>query len=430
MSSAKSGRPAFTPVELSERTIHRRAVEAVIWGMAAVNYDLMLHAAIRGANGRFNQIVYWSHLPDWKIQTLTPNPDAIYLTPFVNTKDVGPVVIDIPPADAGSITGTIMDLWQSPLEDVGPAGADKGQGARYVILGPGERSEDVPPGFIALPSLTYQGYALLRSIPKSGSERDIAAAVAYGKRIRLYPFAQRDNPPATTFVDVADIVYDSTIPYDARFFESLDRIVQAEPWLERDKAMIASLESIGIEKGKTFDPDARTRAICAAVTWSGAVPKALDSRTLSGAATKDRCTLWRRVASSRSCGASALRSSGICCEVAQAPTQRSSARAGPGDETSAETASKAIIAPATKRKSVLPFSGTLTLPAAQRKGHVAEKRNRVVERNSAPGSRRVEGNCGWLGLSGKCWVSSASPSRRCIGSPRLLERPGLILLPE
>jgi hypothetical protein len=63
----------------------------------------------------------------------------------------------------------------------------------------------------------------------------------------------------TTFVDVVDLVYDSTIPYDLRFFESLDRIVQAELWLERDKVMIDQLKSIGIEKGKDFEPDAKTR---------------------------------------------------------------------------------------------------------------------------------------------------------------------------
>jgi len=261
MNAANAGQPGLTSTTLAERTVHRRAVEAVIWGMAAVNYDLMLQAAIRGAQAGFNQIIYWSHLPDWKIQTLTPNPDAVYLTPFINTKDVGPIVLEIPSATDGSITGTIMDVWQSPLEDVGPAGVDKGQGAKYVILPPGDRAQDVPPDCIALPSLTYQGYALLRSIPKSGSEQDVASAVAYGKRIKLYPLSQRADPPATRFVDVADIVYDSTIPYDVRFFESLDRIVQVETWLERDKAMIAALKSIGIQKGKAFDPDARTREI-------------------------------------------------------------------------------------------------------------------------------------------------------------------------
>ena len=32
----------FSPSELQKRAIERRAVEAVIWGMPAVNYDIML----------------------------------------------------------------------------------------------------------------------------------------------------------------------------------------------------------------------------------------------------------------------------------------------------------------------------------------------------------------------------------------------------
>jgi hypothetical protein len=247
-------------LELAVRTMHRRAIEAIIWGMPVVNYDLMYQAAVRGAKGGFNQIIYWSRLPDWKNQTLTPNPDSIYLMPFVNTKDVGPVVLEIPPADEGSITGTVMDVWQCALEDVGPAGVDKGKGGKYLILPPGYKDE-VPPGYIPMPSDTYEGYALLRSIPKSGSDADVAKAVAYGKRIKLYPLSQATHPSPTTFLDVVDVLYDATITYDLRFFESLNRIVQAEPWLERDKAMIDQLSSIGIVKGKPFNPDQKTRAI-------------------------------------------------------------------------------------------------------------------------------------------------------------------------
>jgi len=246
--------------DITERAIHRRAVEAVIWGMPAVNYDLMYQAMVREAKGGFNQIAYWSRLPDWKIQTLTPNPDAIYLTPFINTKDAGPVVLEIPPADEGSITGTVMDAWQCALEDVGPAGVDKGKGGKYLILPPGY-NDKVPAGYIPMPSDTFGGYALLRSIPKSGSESDVARAVAYGKRIKLYPLAQAANPPATIFHDVVNVVYDANITYDLRFFESLNRIVQMEPWLERDKAMIDQLKSIGIEKGKDFRPDEKTKRL-------------------------------------------------------------------------------------------------------------------------------------------------------------------------
>jgi len=258
-SAVKSSR-AFRATELAERTVHRRAIEAIIWGMPAVNVDLMYQAMARNTEGRYNDITYWSRLPDWKIQTLTPNPDAIYLTPYFNTAEEGPMVIEIPPADDGSITGTVMDCWQSPLEDVGPAGVDKGKGGKYAILPPGYKDK-APEGYIALPCDTFTGYALLRSIPKSGSDADVARAVAYGKRIRVYPLSQAAKPSATKFIDVVDIVYDSTIRYDVSFFESLNRVIQTEPWLTRDKVMIDYLKSIGIEKGKPFNPDGRTRKI-------------------------------------------------------------------------------------------------------------------------------------------------------------------------
>jgi hypothetical protein len=248
----------FSPEELTRRAIERRAVEAVIWGMPAVNTDLMYQATLKLGGGS-NQIVYWSRLLDWRNQTLTPNPDVIYLMAFFNTKD-GPIVIEIPPADGGVINGSIMDPWQAALEDVGPAGADKGAGGKYLILPPGY-NERPPEGYIVLPSANYQGYALLRSILKSGSAADVEAAVAYGKRIKLYPLSQAANPPETVFLDAAGAAYDSTIPYDLRFFQSLDRFVQSEPWQERDKAMIDQLKTIGIEKGKLFHPDKATQGL-------------------------------------------------------------------------------------------------------------------------------------------------------------------------
>src|ERR1700756_544096 len=54
-----------TAQDLARRTIERRAVEAVIWGMPAVNLDLMLQAMLK-LGGKPNQVVYWSRLPDWK----------------------------------------------------------------------------------------------------------------------------------------------------------------------------------------------------------------------------------------------------------------------------------------------------------------------------------------------------------------------------
>lgn len=242
--------------ELGHRTIERRAVEAVIWGMPAVNFERMLQAAIDNGAAA-NQVVYWSKPVNWKDQTLTPNPDTIYLNPFYDTTK-GPVVLEIPPAEGDlSITGSIDMGWQTALEDVGPAGADKGAGGKYLITPPGYK-EQAPAGYIVLASDTFRGFVILRSNFKSGSEADIAAAVAYGRRIKIYPLGASD---ATKFVDVYDKEFDATIPYDASYFELLNRFVQAEPWLTRDKAMIDALKSIGIEKGKPFSPDAGTQKI-------------------------------------------------------------------------------------------------------------------------------------------------------------------------
>ena len=228
--------------------------------MPAVNADLM-YQGFHSNGGEFNQVAYWSDLLDWRNQTLTPNPGLIYLMPFINTKDSGPMVLEIPAAsEQGSITGNICDFWQCALEDVGPAGVDKGQGGKFLIL-PLDYQDKVPDGYIVLPSNTYQVYALLRSVLKSGSKEDIRNAVAYGQRVKVYPLAKAANPPTTIFVDLQGKLLDATITYDFRYYQSLDRIVQVEPWLKRDQGFIDTLASIGIKKGQSFSPDSRRQAL-------------------------------------------------------------------------------------------------------------------------------------------------------------------------
>jgi hypothetical protein len=260
-----------TPVnDINRRMIESRAAEAVIWGMPAVNYDLMLQEMLTKTPGKVGQAIYWGQPLDWHNQTLTPNPDALYFMVFFNTKD-GPVVLDLPPGDAnGSFNGNIVTIWQMPLEDAGLLGADKGKGGKYLILPP-DYAEKAPDGYIALQSDTFGGYMLFRSNLKSHDAADVAKSIAYGKQMKIYPLAQANNPPPTVFTDVKDIDFDSTIRYDASFFEHLDRMVQSEPWLQRDRAMIDPLKSLGIEKGKPFKPDDETKAaLTNAVHESGA----------------------------------------------------------------------------------------------------------------------------------------------------------------
>ena len=89
--------PSTSPAQnANDSLLHARAVEAVIWGMPAVNYDLMLQQMLTKTPGKVGQVIYWGRPLDSKNQTLTPNPDALYYMVFFNTKD-GPIVLDLPP---------------------------------------------------------------------------------------------------------------------------------------------------------------------------------------------------------------------------------------------------------------------------------------------------------------------------------------------
>ena len=260
----------LTPVQVNERMMERRAIQAVIWGMPAVNTQLMLQEMLAKTQGRVNQVLYWSRPADASNQTLTPNPDSIYFMTFFDTKK-GPVVLEVPPADTGSFAGNIVNAWQMPLEDAGPEGADKGKGGKYLLLPP-DFSGKAPPGYIVLRVDTFTGYALFRSNLVSHNDSDVAKAVAYGKRLKVYPLSQAGHRVVTQFADANGIEFDSTIRYDLSFFQFLDRVVQYEPWLPRDRVMIDQLKSIGIEKGKPYRPGARSqeilkRAIQEAQVW-------------------------------------------------------------------------------------------------------------------------------------------------------------------
>jgi hypothetical protein len=159
-----------SPNALARSTIERRAVEVVIWGMPAVNTDLMLSEMLTKTAGKVGQVIYWGRPLDWHNQTLTPNPDALYFMVFFDTKD-GPVVLDLPPGDKnGSFNGNIVTVWQMPLEDPGLLGYDKGAGGKYLILPPGYKGEP-PKGYIPLQSDTFSGYMLFRATSRATATR-------------------------------------------------------------------------------------------------------------------------------------------------------------------------------------------------------------------------------------------------------------------
>jgi hypothetical protein len=168
-SATAQNAPSFRSKELASRTVYRRAVDAVIWGVPAVTLDMMRQAYFRDAKASYNDIVWWPKGAGWQNQSLDVDTSVHYLYIFSNTKDDGPIVLDVPAAVAGAkFLGTILDTWQVPLTDVGV----DGQAAKYLILPP-DYTGDVPTGYIPLRPKTYNTYTLLRSILASRPEEDV-----------------------------------------------------------------------------------------------------------------------------------------------------------------------------------------------------------------------------------------------------------------
>jgi hypothetical protein len=246
----------FSPQELQQRTIERRAVEAAIWGMPLVNVDAMRQPYFT-AGAKYNDCIYWSNPNTWMNQTTTPNHSTSYVIFFMNLKD-GPVVVDIPAATDQALYGTLIDCWNEPLINVGNTGADKGKGAKYLLLPPGYK-EPVPAGFVGVPCPTNNCYSLLRIIIKTQGADDVKKGIAYLHTLKIYPLAQAANPPTIQFIDVAGKPFEAVPKFDSRFYDSLTRMVAEEAVQERDLAIMGQWLSLGIGKNVEFKPDAAMR---------------------------------------------------------------------------------------------------------------------------------------------------------------------------
>jgi hypothetical protein len=236
---------------------HQNAIEVAVWGTPIVSFDAMRQAFFRDGHAQYNDILYYSKPADWKLQLTTPNASAHYVFFHFNLKN-GPVVLDIPAAVGAGLFGSILDAWQVPMADVGPAGADQGKGGKYVLLPPGYQGE-MAEGYFPVRFRTVNGYCGFRAIPEGTTEAAVGKALGLVRKMKVYPLAQVSSPPEQRFIDMSGKLFDGIVRFDETFYASLARMVDEEPVLPRDQAMMDQLGSLGIVKGTTFQQGAAAR---------------------------------------------------------------------------------------------------------------------------------------------------------------------------
>jgi hypothetical protein len=232
--------------------------------------------------------IYTSELMDSKSLFLTANADTVYFWGMLDLSN-GPLVIEVPPM----VLGIFDDLWFNWIGDFGLAGPDKGQGGKFLLVGP--EYEGILPegGFFVQHSRMNHITMLFRAFLEDNSPDAPVARVkeklkiypyqagAFGNSVGSYlagkaPLIKGSDPKTPRFVDGSGLAMNTVPPNDFGHYEMLNAIVQMDVAEALDPEIAGQFAAIGIVKGEKFAPDARMRKILdQAVAFGNAASRTL-----------------------------------------------------------------------------------------------------------------------------------------------------------
>jgi hypothetical protein len=230
-----------------------RGVDVFLKGMPGASLQGLIKGAHDVGAVKYNQVLIADKLMDSTSLFLTANTSTMYVVPDFDLEATGPMVVEAP---AGML-GAFNDAWFRYMQDIGPAGPDKGKGGKYLVLPPGYEGE-VPDGYFVVQSRTYNVWVFMRASIAKGLD---VARENVEKNLRVYPLSQKDNPPKLELISGSGKSFNTIHSNDYSFYEHLNEVIQKEPLEMLDPETRGLFASIGMEKGKPFSPDERMRKI-------------------------------------------------------------------------------------------------------------------------------------------------------------------------
>ena len=168
---------------LRDELYYQRAVHAYMTMLPALNVIGMRDGSEATFGKGYNILPIWKDRMDARAWVPTPNADVIYSMSYLDLKETGPLVVAAPP----NVIGMFTDFLQRTITDVGLIGPDRARGGLYLLLPP-DYAGDVPKGYLAFKSPTYNVFLFFRTVMKKGADApDPAPAVALAEQTRVYP---------------------------------------------------------------------------------------------------------------------------------------------------------------------------------------------------------------------------------------------------
>ena len=230
-----------------------RGVDAFLKGMPGASLQALIHGNHDVGAVECHQVMITDKLMDSASLFLTANTSTMYVIPTLNLKRDGATVVEAPMG----MLGAFNDAWFRYMQDIGPAGPDKGKGGKYLVLPP-DYEGDIPEGYFAVKSKTYNVWVFMRASIAKGLD---AAAKNVKENLRIYPLSKKDNPPIMEFISGSGVAFNTIHANNYLFYEHLNEWIQQEHIDMLDPETRGLFASIGIEKGKPFRPDERMKKI-------------------------------------------------------------------------------------------------------------------------------------------------------------------------
>ena len=168
---------------LRDELFYQRAVHAYMTMLPALNTIGMRDGSEATFGKGYNVLPIWKDRMDARTWVPTPNADVIYSMNYLDLKETGPLVVAAPP----NVIGMFTDFFQRTITDVGAIGPDRARGGLYLLLPP-DYDGEIPQGYFAFKSKTYNVFLFFRTIMAKGDNGpDPKPAVALAEQTRVYP---------------------------------------------------------------------------------------------------------------------------------------------------------------------------------------------------------------------------------------------------
>jgi hypothetical protein len=239
-----------TAAKLREELQFQAAVQTYLWSFPIANV-MSLRDGHRAVGIKNTAIPIFEDYLTPKTVVPTGNQSTIYAY-NVLTLGEEPMVLVVPP----DVVGFVGDAWQRPQGDLGRPGPDRGEGGKYLLVPPGYEGEIPSEGYYIEPCATKNVFWLLRGFVY---DRDAEAAIKNLKQAKLYPLSNPEAPQE--YLNGSKMPAYCIPPRGGAYYDLVAKALTEETVQVHDRVMMGMASILGIEKGKPFNPDEKTRAI-------------------------------------------------------------------------------------------------------------------------------------------------------------------------